>query len=77
MQINKQLKSVALVGTLLGSLIIASARADTAVQVNEVGLGNGTSTGGLTLPLGTADFWSGLQVINVTGGSQSGPGEYR
>lgn len=43
------------------------------VQIVETGLGNGMWSGGLQLPVqgSSANYWSGLQTINVTDGSST------
>jgi hypothetical protein len=64
MTFNK-LTTIALVSAaMLGSALMSNAHAQ-AVQLEQDGTGFGMSSGGLTLPLGTANFWSGFQKINV------------
>lgn len=43
------------------------------VQIKETGLGNGTFSGGLLLPVqsSSANYWSGLQTISVNDGSST------
>ncbi|MDE2416695.1 MAG: PEP-CTERM sorting domain-containing protein [Burkholderiales bacterium] len=69
MKISQLFAKLVAGSALLGTLLLGTARADTSVQVKEIGLGKGMATGSLTLPLGTANWWSGFQTIQVQEGA--------